>query len=63
MILVRTQKSRILIGMQTVKTRLRRLQLGTGALLAVRLEVICVALWKKICLHPVHVLRFCGRLG
>lgn len=58
-----TQKTRMLIGMQTVKDRLRRFQIGTVTLLEVGLEGICVTFWQRPCLHFAYDLRLSVRLN
>lgn len=55
--LVKTQNTRILIEMQTMKARLRQFQLGTRTPLATEFKTVCVMLWQKVCLHFSHALK------
>lgn len=50
------QKTKMLIGIRTVKARLRRFWIGTRTLLRNGLEAMHVTFWQT-CLHFVHILR------
>lgn len=60
--IVRSQKTRMLIGMQVVKATYRRFQLETSNPLAVRLTATGTTLLQKIHLHFANVLRHLGKL-
>jgi hypothetical protein len=52
---VGTQKTKIPTGMQEVKVRIMRFQMGRGVL-GIGLEAIHVIFWKRVCPHFVLVM-------
>jgi hypothetical protein len=56
-------EARMSIGMWTVNIALMRFQIGTRILLGIGKEAVHVTFCQINCLHFVHALRFCVRLG